>query len=212
MFGSKRAFSPPDAWDDTGLFTVAPRPKTVPSGRTRGEQHALVAGVARFSPRPLLTPSVVGDSADCKRDLLRKPIDSAGRSLRGVGFGLWSKRRRELGGGAGDAAVEFLDVREAALVSVMEALARRALPWQAQLCPRALQDLEVARVRVRGGSIIHFLEPRLVDFVENKVRHAGLVVQSCRHDNLQIRDLAIAPLEPLLVRLSVCFELRPVSG
>ncbi|CAN0483990.1 unnamed protein product, partial [Ectocarpus sp. 12 AP-2014] len=24
-------FSPPDAWDDTGLFTVAPRPKTVPS-------------------------------------------------------------------------------------------------------------------------------------------------------------------------------------
>lgn len=49
----------------------------------------------------------------------------------------------------GDQAVEFLDVREAALVSVTEALARRALPWQAQLCPRALQDLEVARVRVR---------------------------------------------------------------
>ncbi len=44
--------------------------------------------------------------------------------------------------------MEFLDVREAALVSVAEALARRALPWQAQLCPRALQDLEVARVRV----------------------------------------------------------------
>lgn len=55
-----------------------------------------------------------------------------------------------MGGGAGDAAVEFLDVREAALVSVAEALARKALPWQAQLCPRALQDLEVARVRVRG--------------------------------------------------------------
>lgn len=42
-------------------------------------------------------------------------------------------------------------MREAALVSVAEALARRALPWQAQLCPRALQDLEVARVRVRGA-------------------------------------------------------------
>lgn len=54
----------------------------------------------------------------------------------------------QVGGGGGDAAVEFLDVREAALVSVAEALARRALPWQAQLCPRALQDLEIARVRV----------------------------------------------------------------
>lgn len=58
----------------------------------------------------------------------------------------------KVGGGAGDVAVEFLDVREAALVSVVEALARRALPWQAQLCPRALQDLEVARVRVRTGA------------------------------------------------------------
>lgn len=46
--------------------------------------------------------------------------------------------------------MEFLDVREAALVSVSEALARKALPWQAQLCPRALQDLEVARVKVKG--------------------------------------------------------------
>lgn len=55
----------------------------------------------------------------------------------------------QVGGGAGDAAVEFLDVREAALVSVTEALARKALPWQAQLCPRALQDLEIERVRVR---------------------------------------------------------------
>lgn len=45
--------------------------------------------------------------------------------------------------------MEFLDVREAALVSVAESLARRALPWQAQLCPRALQDLEIARVKVR---------------------------------------------------------------
>lgn len=44
--------------------------------------------------------------------------------------------------------MEFLDVREAALVSVAESLARRALPWQAQLCPRALQDLEIARVKV----------------------------------------------------------------
>lgn len=57
----------------------------------------------------------------------------------------------QVGGGTGDVAVEFLDVREAALVSVVEALARRALPWQAQLCPRALQDLDVARVRVRNG-------------------------------------------------------------
>lgn len=55
----------------------------------------------------------------------------------------------QVGGGGGDVALEFLDVREAALVSVAEALARRSLPWQAQLCPRALQDLEVARVRVR---------------------------------------------------------------
>lgn len=54
----------------------------------------------------------------------------------------------QVGGGVGNAAVEFLDVREAALVSVAESLARKALPWQAQLCPRALQDLEVARVRV----------------------------------------------------------------
>ncbi|CAM9218663.1 unnamed protein product, partial [Hapterophycus canaliculatus] len=52
----------------------------------------------------------------------------------------------------GDQALEFLDVREAALVSVAEALARRALPWQAQLCPRALQDFEVARVRVFHAS------------------------------------------------------------
>lgn len=61
------------------------------------------------------------------------------------------------GGGGGDAAVEFLDVREAALVSVTEALATRALPWQAQLCPRALQDLEIARVRVKiAGSLALF--------------------------------------------------------
>ncbi|CAM9963380.1 unnamed protein product, partial [Ectocarpus fasciculatus] len=68
------------------------------------------------------------------------------------GFGLWPKRRRKVGGGAGDAAVEFLDVREAALVSVAESLARRALPWQAQLCPRALQDLEIARVKIFHAS------------------------------------------------------------
>ena len=55
----------------------------------------------------------------------------------------------QFGGGTGDDAVEFLDIREAALVSVAEAFARRALPWQAQLCPRAIQDMEVARVRVR---------------------------------------------------------------
>eukprot|EP00903_Cladosiphon_okamuranus_P015742 g14530.t1 len=120
-FGSP-PFSPPDAWDDTGLFTVAPRPKTIPStGNSKRnrrthqkptiETHTLADPVL---PRPSATPQV--------------------------------------GGGSGDVAVEFLDVREAALVSVAEALARRALPWQAQLCPRALQDLEIARVRVFHAS------------------------------------------------------------
>lgn len=49
--------------------------------------------------------------------------------------------------------MEFLDIREAALVSVAEAFARRALPWQAQLCPRALQDMEIVRVRVRTVTV-----------------------------------------------------------
>lgn len=193
MFGNKRAFSPPDAWDDTGLFTVAPRPKTVPSGRThRHQQHALAGtGAAKPSPRPLQTSSIVGSSrADCKRDMLRKHEDSVGNSLLGVEFGLWSKSRRKGGGGGGDAAVEFLDVREAALVSVVEALARRALPWQAQLCPRALQDLEVARVRVRGRLKAHCVFS-LVVAVSREVPCAERVVQCCRHHNVQNRYLPI---------------------
>eukprot|EP00752_Nemacystus_decipiens_P008396 g7506.t1 len=84
-------------------------------------------------------------------DLWHKGDDFGGGAT-SDGFGLWSRRRRKVGGGGGDVAVEFLDVREAALVSVVEALARRALPWQAQLCPRALQDLEIARVRVFHAS------------------------------------------------------------
>lgn len=75
------------------------------------------------------------------------PSGKGGNSFEG-GIRAWPRRRRIYGGGSGDAAVEFLDVREAALVSVAEALARRALPWQAQLCPRALQDLEIARTKV----------------------------------------------------------------
>ncbi|CAM9178248.1 unnamed protein product, partial [Sphacelaria rigidula] len=33
----RRPFSPPDEWDNTGLFTVAPRPKSVPS-KTHGQR------------------------------------------------------------------------------------------------------------------------------------------------------------------------------
>ncbi|CAM9852490.1 unnamed protein product, partial [Choristocarpus tenellus] len=47
-----------------------------------------------------------------------------------------------------DASVEFIDEREGAMVNLALALARRALPWQAQLCPRALQDMEIARVQI----------------------------------------------------------------
>lgn len=83
----------------------------------------------------------------CNEEDIISPVRRGRKGLVGV-VDFWPKRRRERGGGGGDAGVEFLDVREAALVSVVEALARRALPWQAQLCPRALQDLEIARMRV----------------------------------------------------------------
>ncbi|CAM9885497.1 unnamed protein product [Ectocarpus sp. 4 AP-2014] len=172
-------FSPPDAWDDTGLFTVAPRPKTVPSrmpSRIRHDQqhqrptlagHTLASPVfaSRTSKPPSFAVAVPlgsnGRSVDgsavvgtkLPSELWQKGQDiGLGRSGSFDGFGLWPKRRRKVGGGAGDAAVEFLDVREAALVSVAESLARRALPWQAQLCPRALQDLEIARVKIFHAS------------------------------------------------------------
>ncbi|CAM9181300.1 unnamed protein product, partial [Scytosiphon promiscuus] len=180
---SRSPFSPADAWDDTGLFTVAPRPKTVPlpsrgsaTKRSRLSEeeerrrqrptlvtHALASPVFAnhgwpSSFPPVDPPDAVGSSGGAAlvgtiapSELWHKGQDfgTVGRVGSGAasdGFGLWPKRRRKAGGGAGDQAVEFLDVREAALVSVTEALARRALPWQAQLCPRALQDLEVARV------------------------------------------------------------------
>ncbi|CAM9282717.1 unnamed protein product [Ectocarpus sp. 12 AP-2014] len=173
-------FSPPDAWDDTGLFTVAPRPKTVPSripSRIHQDQQHQRPTLASHT---LASPVFASKTSDPPFFAVAVPPESNGRDMDGSavvgtmlpselwqkgqdiglgragassdGFGLWSKRRRKVGGGAGDAAVEFLDVREAALVSVAESLARRALPWQAQLCPRALQDLEIARVKIFHAS------------------------------------------------------------
>lgn len=132
------------------MFTVAPRPKTVPTEKTLRPQHHALATPANAAPSspPLLPPSLGASAASTRHPLWKKMRDLE-KDYSGDGFGLWPKRRRKVGGGGGDAAVEFLDVREAALVCVVEALARRALPWQAQLCPRALQDLEIARVRVR---------------------------------------------------------------
>ncbi|CAB1117471.1 unnamed protein product [Ectocarpus sp. CCAP 1310/34] len=173
-------FSPPDAWDDTGLFTVAPRPKTVPSRIPSRIHHDQQHQRPTLASHTLASPVVAGRTSDPPSSAVVVPPGSNGRNVDdsavvgtmlprelwqkgqdiGLGrsgsssdsFGLWPKRRRKVGGGAGDAAVEFLDIREAALVSVAESLARRALPWQAQLCPRALQDLEIARVKIFHAS------------------------------------------------------------
>lgn len=148
---------------------MAPRPKSVPCGSCRqhgGEKHrhALAppaAAISNSTSVSSLTPGAtahrMSDSSMISKNgfrdrgerfwLAAAALGKASWSEGGIGS--WPKRRREYGGGSGDAAVEFLDVREAALVSVAEAFARRALPWQAQLCPRALQDLEFARVKVR---------------------------------------------------------------
>lgn len=159
----RRQFSPPDAWDDTGLFTVAPRPKSLPSWshRQRRQKHALAARVSRVCLSSTSAPTLPDVQAATDRGQSTSSLGEqsneedmifpAGRGVKGFAgaVGVWPRTRRESGGGGGDTGVEFLDVREAALVSVAEALARRALPWQAQLCPRALQDLEIARTRVR---------------------------------------------------------------
>lgn len=109
-------FSPPDAWDDTGLFTVAPRPKTVPSTGTSKrnrnphqkptiEGHTLAEPVfsrpSTTSQVPLLPPStgslsgaaVVGTIAP--EDLWHKGDDFRGGAS-SDGFGLWPKRRRKV--------------------------------------------------------------------------------------------------------------------
>lgn len=114
-FGSP-PFSPPDAWDDTGLFTVAPRPKTVPStGATKRnrnphqkptiESHTLADPVfARPSATPqvpLLPPSTgsLGGTAVVGTippgDLWHKGDDFRGGAA-SDGFGLWPKRRRKV--------------------------------------------------------------------------------------------------------------------
>ncbi|CAM9276755.1 unnamed protein product, partial [Laminaria digitata] len=164
-----RPFSPPDDWDDTGIFTVALRPKTVPSGSAgrRHHRHNHQHHLHQQQQQPKQQQQQQQQYQQhqhqqpaFKYPSIGRPVTSvgemrSGRDKRGEsggtasdGFDLWNKRRRKFGGGTGDDAVEFLDIREAALVSVAEAFARRALPWQAQLCPRALQDMEVARVRV----------------------------------------------------------------
>lgn len=97
-----RPFSPPDEWDDTGLFTVAPRPKTVPSGTTRRRhQHTLATPMfGRPSSPPLLPPSI-GDSSGALTappdDLWSKTPEFGGASGGGLGggFGLWPRRRRK---------------------------------------------------------------------------------------------------------------------
>lgn len=143
---ASRSFSPPDEWDDTGIFTVAPRPKSV--SPWIGDRNALVASIRDPSLKILPPPPFKNETADNHLNVAEclRAATSSGSLCHGLRE--WTRRRRERGGGGGDAAIEFLDVREAALVSVAEALARRALPWQAQLCPRALQDLDIARVKV----------------------------------------------------------------
>lgn len=63
-------------------------------------------------------------------------------------LGFWTKPTRKISGRREESASELFDIREAALASFIEALARRILPWQAQLCPKALQDFELARTKV----------------------------------------------------------------
>lgn len=109
-------FSPPDAWDDTGLFTVAPRPKTVPSFGTAKrnrksrqkptiETHTL-AGPAFARPSatpqmPLLPPSTgsLGGTAvvgTIPPDDLWHKGDDFGGGTTSDGFGLWPRRRRQV--------------------------------------------------------------------------------------------------------------------
>lgn len=140
---------PPDEWDDTGIFTDAPRPKSVPQHVVDRQAHTRTARARGRLTSPVLSSAPAGGQN------LRSERNPGGNRLgpgrwsgEVFGFGDWVKRRREYGGGGGDVTVEFLDLREAALVGVSEALARRALPWQAQLCPRALQDLDIIRVKV----------------------------------------------------------------
>lgn len=114
-FGSP-PFSPPDAWDDTGLFTVAPRPKTVPSSGTTKrnrnphqkptiDSHTLASPVfARpsASPQmPLLPPSTasLGGTAvvgTIPPDELWHKGDDFGGGTASDGFGLWPRRRRKV--------------------------------------------------------------------------------------------------------------------
>ena len=105
-----RPFSPPDDWDDTGIFTVALRPKTVPSGsagRQQHQQHAFVTpSIGRSAASRLVPPPIVGRPVTSvggvkpSSDEIRNGLDNGGES--GItpsdGFNIWNKRRRKVRG------------------------------------------------------------------------------------------------------------------
>lgn len=105
-------FSPPDAWDDSGLFTVAPRPKTVSSTgatrRNRKQEQKPAPGSPVFPGRASSTPRAVTLPASLESlgggipfgmfppgELWHKGQDFRGGSS-SDGFGLWPKRRRKV--------------------------------------------------------------------------------------------------------------------
>lgn len=117
-------FSPPDAWDDTGLFTVAPRPKTVPSRNPSRSHHDHQQQRPTLASHTLASPVFASRTSDSSSCAVAVPPGSNGRSVDGSavvgtmlpselwqkgqdiglgrsgsssdGFGLWPKRRRKV--------------------------------------------------------------------------------------------------------------------
>lgn len=143
-----RPFSPADKWDDSGIFTVAPRPKSVPPGKRRRERQQGLTTPSLSRPTSSTLPqSSIGSFSPT---VWRKTRQFSRAINMGDRLGVWTKPMREISARGDQSASELFDVREAALASFIEALARRILPWQAQLCPKALQDLEHARTKARN--------------------------------------------------------------
>lgn len=147
---NSRPFSPADEWDDSGIFTIAPRPKSVPPGKRRRErQQGLMTPSFTRPSSSTLPQSSIGSFSP---RVWRKTRQFSRAINMGDSLGFWTKPMREVSARGDQSASELFDIREAALASFIEALARRILPWQAQLCPKALQDLEHARTKARNSS------------------------------------------------------------
>lgn len=98
-----RPFYSPDEWDDTGVFTVAPRPKYFPCETKRRQRQHVLATPVLSSPSSLsLAAPFTGDSPGMTspppNDTSYKPQEFGSWKDwgSGEGLGMWPERRRKV--------------------------------------------------------------------------------------------------------------------